>query len=165
MPCPPPGNLPNPGIPPTSLMSPALAGGFLTTSTTLGAPENLTTVYFSSPLSFLNHPDNHAHEVTQLEPDILECEVSWALGSVNKNKASRSDGIPAELFQILKVMLSKCCTQHASKLKTLSNGCKTGTRQFSFQSQRRAMMKNVQKLPYNCAHLTCWQDNAENPSS
>ena len=83
-------------------MSPALAGGFLTTSTTLGAPENLTTVYFSSPLSFLNHPDNHAHEVTQLEPDILECEVSWALGSVNKNKASRSDGIPAELFQILK---------------------------------------------------------------
>ena len=83
-------------------MSPALAGRFLTTNTTLKTPENLTIVYFSSPLSFLNHPDNHTHEVTQLEPDILECEVSWALGSITKNKANGGDGIPAELFQILK---------------------------------------------------------------
>ena len=102
LPCPPPGNLPNLGIQPTPLLSPSLAGGFLTTSTTLEAPENLTTVYFSSPLSFLNYPDNHAHKVTQLEPDILDCEVSGAWASVTKNKASGGDGIPAELFQILK---------------------------------------------------------------
>ena len=50
----------------------------------------------------LNHPDNHNGVVTQLEPDILECEVIWALGSITMNKASRGDGISVELFQILK---------------------------------------------------------------
>ena len=48
-----------------------------------------------------NDPDNHC-VVTLLEPDILECEVMWALGSITTNKASGSDGIPADLFQILK---------------------------------------------------------------
>ena len=51
---------------------------------------------------FLNDPDNHNGVVTHLEPDILECEVKWALGSITTNKASRGDGIPDELFQILK---------------------------------------------------------------
>ena len=50
----------------------------------------------------LNDPDNHDGVITHLEPDILECEVKWALGSITTNKASRGDGIPAELFQILK---------------------------------------------------------------
>ena len=50
----------------------------------------------------LNDPDNHDGVNTHLEPDILECEVKWALGSITTNKASRGDGIPAELFQILK---------------------------------------------------------------
>ena len=50
----------------------------------------------------LNDPDNHDGVITHLEPDILECEVKWALGSISKNKASGGDGIPAELFQILK---------------------------------------------------------------
>ena len=49
-----------------------------------------------------HHPDNHEGVITHLEPDILECEVKWALGSITTNKASRSEGIPAELFQILK---------------------------------------------------------------
>ena len=49
----------------------------------------------------LNDPDNH-NGVTHLEQDILECEVKWALGSIIMNKASESDGIPAELFRILK---------------------------------------------------------------
>ena len=52
--------------------------------------------------------------------------------------------IPAELFQILKTMLLKCCTQYASKFEKLSSGHQTGKSQFSFQSQRRAMPKNVQ---------------------
>ena len=47
-------------------------------------------------------PDNHDGVITHLEPDILECEVKWALGSITMNKASRGDGIPVELFQILK---------------------------------------------------------------
>ena len=50
----------------------------------------------------LHNPDNHDGVITHLEPDILECEVRWALGSITVNKASRGDGIPVELFQILK---------------------------------------------------------------
>ena len=62
----------------------------------------------------LNDPDNHDSVITHLEPDsILECEVKWALGSITMNKASGGDGIPAELFQILKddsvkVLHSRC---------------------------------------------------------
>ena len=50
----------------------------------------------------LHDPDNHNGGITDLEPDILECEVKWALGSITTNKASGGDGIPVELFQILK---------------------------------------------------------------
>ena len=50
----------------------------------------------------LNDPDNHNGVIVHLEPDILECKVKWALGSITTNKASGGDGIPAELFQILK---------------------------------------------------------------
>ena len=50
----------------------------------------------------LNDPDNHDGVITHVEPDILECEVKWALGSITMNKASRDNGIPVELFQILK---------------------------------------------------------------
>ena len=49
-----------------------------------------------------HNPDNHDGVITHLEPDILECEVKWALGSITTNKASVGDGIPVELFQILK---------------------------------------------------------------
>ena len=50
----------------------------------------------------LNYPDNHDGVITHIEPDILECEIKWALGSITMNKASGGDGIPVELFQILK---------------------------------------------------------------
>ena len=50
----------------------------------------------------LNDPDNHGGVITHLEPEILECEVKWTLGCITVNKASGGDGIPAELFQILK---------------------------------------------------------------
>ena len=53
----------------------------------------------------LHDPDNHNGVITHLEPDILECEVKWALGSITTNKASGGDGIPVELFQIRKMML------------------------------------------------------------
>ena len=52
--------------------------------------------------NYLHDPDNHDDMITLLEPDILECEVKWAFGSITTNKASGGDGIPAELFQILK---------------------------------------------------------------
>ena len=92
----------------------------------------------------LHDPDNHHGVITRLEPDILEWEVKWSLGSITTNKASGGDGIPVELFQILKMMLLKCSTQYASKFGKLSSGHRTRKCQFSFQSQRRAMPKNVQ---------------------
>ena len=92
----------------------------------------------------LNDPDNHDGVITHLEPDILEYEVKWALGSINMKKAIGGNGIPAELFQILKMMLLKCCTQYASNNGKLSSGHRTRKGQFSFQSQRKEMPKNVQ---------------------
>ena len=92
----------------------------------------------------LNNPDNHDGVISRLDLDILECEVKWALGSITMNKTSGGDGISVKLFQILNMMLLKCCTQYASKFGKLSSGYRTGKGQFSFQSQRRAMPKNVQ---------------------
>ena len=68
------------------------------------------------------NPDSHDDVITHLEPDILDCEVKWRLESITMNKASGSDGIPAELFQILKDNAYKCCAQYASKHEKLSSG-------------------------------------------
>ena len=62
----------------------------------------------------LHNQDNHDGVITHLEPDILECEVKWALESITTNKASGGDGIPVELFQILKDDAIKCCVQYVS---------------------------------------------------
>ena len=92
----------------------------------------------------LNDPDNHNGLITHLQPDILECEVKWALGSITTNKASGGDGIPAEQFQILKDDAVKVLHSVCSKFGKLSSGHRTGKGQFSFQSQRKAMPKNAQ---------------------
>ena len=84
--------------------------------------------------------------ITNLEPDILECEVKWALGSITMNKASEGDGIPVELFQILKDDAVKVLHSYVSKFGKLSSGLRTGKDQFSFQYQRKAMPKNVLML-------------------
>ena len=102
----------------------------------------------------LNDPDNHDGVITYLEPDILESKVKWASGSITKNKASGGDGIPVELFQILKYDAVMFCTQYARKFGKLSSGHKTGKGQFSFQSQRKAMPKNVQTTT-QLHSLTC----------
>ena len=91
----------------------------------------------------LHDPDNHDGVITHLQPDILECEVKWALESITMNKAS-GDEIPVELFQILKDDAVKACTQYASKFGKLTSGHRTGKGQFSFQSQRKARPRNVQ---------------------
>ena len=65
-------------------------------------PRNLESGYYVLYKNDLHDPDNHDAVITHLEPDILECNVKWALGSITMNKASGSDGIRGELFQILK---------------------------------------------------------------
>ena len=92
----------------------------------------------------LHDPRNHDGVITDQEPDILECEVKWALKSITKNKASGCDGIQVELFQTLKDDAVRCCTQYASKFGKLCSGHRTGKAQFSFQSQRKTMPKNAQ---------------------
>ena len=80
--------------------------------------------------------------ITQLEPEILECEVKWALGSITTNKASGGDGIPGELFQILKDDAVEVLHSICQKIWNTQQW--TGKGQFSFQSQRKAIPKNVQ---------------------
>ena len=63
----------------------------------------------------LHDPDNHDGMITNLEPDILECEVKWALGSITTDKPSGGNRNPAELFQVLKMMVLKCCSQFVNK--------------------------------------------------
>ena len=92
----------------------------------------------------LHDPDNHDGVITDLEPDILECEVKWALESITTNKASGGDGILVELLQILKDDAVKVLHSIFSKFGKLSSGHRTGKGQFSFQSQRKAMPKNAQ---------------------
>ena len=87
--------------------------------------------------------------VPHLEPDILESEVKWALGSFKMNKASGGDRIAAELFKIIKKDALKCCTQYAIKFGKVSHSHKTGKDQFSFQAQR------MFQPPYKCIHFTC----------
>ena len=89
-------------------------------------------------------PDNHDGVITHLEPDILECEVKWALGSITMNKASGGDGIPVELFQILNddaVNVLRSICQQIWKIQQWPQDWK---RSVSFQSQRKAMPKNAQ---------------------
>ena len=92
----------------------------------------------------LHNPDNHDGVITHLEPDILECEVKGALGSITTSKASGGDGIPVELFQILKGDFVKVLHSICQQFWKLSSDHRTGKGQFSFQSQRKAMPKNAQ---------------------
>ena len=80
----------------------------------------------------LHDQDNHDGVIPHLEPDILECEVKWALGNITMNKASGGDGIPGELFQILNEDAVKVLYSYVSKFGKLSRGHRTGKGQFSF---------------------------------
>ena len=89
----------------------------------------------------LHDPDNHNGVIIHPEPDILECEVKWALQSMTMNKASGGDGIPVELSQILK---DDTVNGLHSIFGKLSSGHRAGKGQFSFKSQRKTMPKNAQ---------------------
>ena len=82
--------------------------------------------------------------ITHLEPDILECEVKWALGSITMSKANGGDGIPAELFQILKDDAVKVLHSKCQQIWKTQRWPQDWERSVSFQSQRRAKLKNVQ---------------------
>ena len=93
---------------------------------------------------YLHDPDNHDGVITNLELDILECEVKWALGSITMNKASGGDGIPVELFQILKDVTVKMLQSICQQIWKAQQWPQDWKNQFSFQSQRKAMPKIVQ---------------------
>ena len=86
----------------------------------------------------LHDPDNHNGVITHLEPDILECEVKWALESITTKEVME---FQLSYLKLWKMMLWKCCIQYASKFGKLSSGHRTGKGQFSFQSQRKTMPK------------------------
>ena len=87
----------------------------------------------------LHDPDNHHGVINHLEPDILDCEVKWALESITTNKASGCDGIPVELFQTLKDDTVKVLHSICQKIWKTQQWP-----QFSFQFQRKVMSKNAQ---------------------
>ena len=99
----------------------------------------------------MNDPDNHDGMTTHLEPDILECEIRWALRSITTNKASAGDGIPVELFQILKDDAVKVL--HSANLE--NSAVATGLEKVSFHSNlKERQCQRMSKLPHNCTHFT-----------
>ena len=101
-------------------------------------------VFISISKKDLLDPDNQNGVITQIEPDILECEVKRALGSITMNKASGGDGIPVELYQILKDDAVKVLHSICQKIWKTQQWPQYWEGQFSFQSQRKAMPKNAQ---------------------
>ena len=103
---------------------------------------------------YLRDPDNHNGVITHLEPDILEREVKWALGSITMNKASGGDGIPVELFQILKddaVKVLHAICQHIWKTQQWPQDWKSCFHSNPKERQCQRMLK----LLHSCPHLTC----------
>ena len=99
----------------------------------------------------LHNPDSHNGVITHLEPDILECEVNWALGSITTNKASGGDGIPVELFHILEDDAVKVLPANLE-----NSAVATGLEKVSFHSNpKERQCQRMLKLPHNCIHLTC----------
>ena len=94
----------------------------------------------------LHGPDNHDGVITHLEPDILECEVKWALGSITMNKTSAGDGTPVELFQILKDDAVKVLHSIYQQIRKTQQWTQDWKSQFSFKSLRKAMPKNAQTI-------------------
>ena len=104
----------------------------------------------------LHDQDNQDGVITHLEPDILECEVKWAFESITTNKASRGDGIPVELFQILKddavKVLHSICQKNSE-----NSAVATGLEMVSYHSNsKERQCQRMLKLLQNCSHLTSW---------
>ena len=103
----------------------------------------------------IHDPDNHDGVVTHLETDILECEVKWALESITRNKDNGGNGIPVELFQILKDDAVKVL-QLIYPANVENSAVATGLEKVSFHSKpKERQCKRMLKLLHNCTHLTC----------
>ena len=103
----------------------------------------------------LNDPDNHDCVITHLEPDILECEVKWTLGSIITNKASGGYGISAELFPALK---DNAALNMPLKFQEMleNSAVTTGLEKVSFHpNPKERQCQRILKLPQKCIHLTC----------
>ena len=101
----------------------------------------------------LHSQDKHNGIINHLEPDILECEVKWALESITMNKASGGDVIPVELFQILKDDAVKVFHTICQQIWKLSSGHRTGKVSFHRNPKER-QWQTMLKLLHNCTHLT-----------
>ena len=100
----------------------------------------------------LHDQDNHDGVITQLEPDILECEVKWALESIATNKASGGDGIPVKLFQILKDDAVKVLHSICQQIWKTQQWPQDWKRLHSSPKERQ--WQRMLRLPHNCTHLT-----------
>ena len=106
----------------------------------------------TEPYTELHDPDNHNGVITHLKPDILECEVKWALGSITTNKASGGDGIPVELFQILKDYVVKVLHSICQQIWKTQQWPQE---KVSFHSNpKERQCQRMLKLSHNCTHLT-----------
>ena len=102
----------------------------------------------------LHDPDNHDGVITDLEPDILECEVKWASGSITTNKASGSDGIPVELFQILKDNAVKVLHSICQQIWQTQQWLLDWKRSVFIPIPKERQCQRMLKLLHNCTHLT-----------
>ena len=101
----------------------------------------------------LYDPDNHDVVITHLEPDILECEVKWDLGNITTNKASGGDGIPVELFHILRRCRESAALNMPANLE--NSAVATGLEKVSFHSNpKERQCQRMFRLLHNCTHLT-----------
>ena len=112
----------------------------------------------------LHNPDNHDGVITHLQPDILQCEIKWALGSITRNKASGGDGIPMELFPILKDDAVKVPHSICQQIWKTQHWPQDRERSVFIPIPKKGNAKEF-NLPHNCTHLTREQSNAQNSPS
>ena len=103
----------------------------------------------------LHGPENQDGVITHLEPDILECEVNWALAGITMNKASGGDGIPVELFQILKDDAVKVLHSICQQIWKIQQWPQDWKRSIFILIPQKRQYQRMLKLPHNCTHLTC----------
>ena len=101
----------------------------------------------------LHNPDNHSGVITHLEPDILECDTKWALGSITTNKASGGDGIPVALFQILKDDTVKVLHSICQQIWKTQQQLQVWKKSVFIPIPKKGCQRML-KLPHNCTHFT-----------
>ena len=104
--------------------------------------------------NYLHEPDNHDGVITHLEPDILECEIKWAFRSITMNKISGRDGMPVELFQILKDVVVKVLHLICQQIWKTQQWPQDWKISVFIPIPKKSNTKKMFKVQYNCTHLT-----------